>query len=45
MPIGCEIKIDRDVWGNRAEDRISLIFNIFYRYYVKQTAKVKVFGK
>jgi hypothetical protein len=44
VPIGCEIKIDKDVWGNRAEDRISLIFNIFYRYYVKETTNVRITG-
>lgn len=44
LPIACNIKIDKTVWSNRAEDTLQFIFNIRYRYYVSQQAIVQVVG-
>ncbi len=44
LPIACNVKIDKTVWSNRAEDTLQFIFNIRYRYYVSQQATVQVVG-
>lgn len=44
LPVACSIRIDKDVWATRAEDTFQFVFNIFYRYYTKQTATVTVTG-
>lgn len=44
VPVACSIKIDKTVWANRPEDSIQFIFNIFYRYYTKETVNVVVVG-
>jgi hypothetical protein len=44
LPVACSIKIDKTAWAGRPEDSIQFIFNIFYRYYTKQTVSVKVVG-
>ena len=44
LPIACNIKIDKTVWSNRAEDTLQFIFNIRYRYYVSQQVVVQVVG-
>ncbi len=43
--IGCMIGIDKSAWGSRPEDRVQLVFELFYRYYVDATATVSVQGK
>ncbi len=45
VPIACTIKIDRAQWGNRPEDTVQFVFNIFYRYYVPKTALVQIIGE
>ncbi len=45
VPVACNIKIDKAQWGGRPEDSVSIVFNIFYRYYVRESVKVKVFGR
>ena len=45
VPIACNIKIDKNVWANRPDDTLQFIFNIRYRYYVSQTAIVRVVGQ
>ena len=45
VPVACSIRIDKAQWGARPEDSITLVFNIFYRYYVRESASVRVFGK
>lgn len=42
--IPCTVRIDKSRWGTRAEDSIQFVFNIFYRYYVKDTQTVSVIG-
>ncbi|MBI4170822.1 MAG: hypothetical protein HY514_03945, partial [Candidatus Aenigmarchaeota archaeon] len=32
VPVACSIKIDKTTWGNRPEDTVQFVFNIFYRY-------------
>jgi len=43
--LACTIRIDRTEWGDRPEDSIKLIFNLFYRYYVSSRASVTVIGR
>lgn len=43
-PIACDVRIDKDIWGNRPTDTIQFVFNIFYRYYVPAKATISVFG-
>ncbi len=45
VPIACSIKIDKGQWGNRPEDTVQFVFNIFYRYFVPQTVSVNVIGE
>lgn len=45
VPVACNINIDKAQWGGRPEDSFTLVFNIFYRYYVRQSVQVKVFGR
>ncbi len=45
VPVACTIKISKAQWGGRAEDSIQLNFNIFYRYFVRDSARVTVFGR
>ncbi|MBI4170544.1 MAG: hypothetical protein HY514_02535, partial [Candidatus Aenigmarchaeota archaeon] len=45
VPVACSIKIDKTTWGNRPEDTVQFVFNIFYRYYVPQTVVVNVIGE
>jgi len=44
VPIACSIKIDKSQWGNRPEDSVEFVFNIFYRYYNYKTVTVNVVG-
>jgi hypothetical protein len=44
LPVACSIRIDKSVWAGRPEDSIQFIFNIFYRYYTKQSVSVQVVG-
>ncbi len=44
LPVACNVKINKNVWANRAEDTLQFIFNIRYRYYVSETANVQVIG-
>ena len=43
--LGCTIRIDRTEWGDKPEDSIKLVFNLFYRYYVSSRASVTVVGR
>ncbi len=45
VPIACNIKIDKSIWGTRPVDSLQLIFNIRYRYYVDEVANVLVIGQ
>lgn len=45
VPMACQISIDKSQWGNRPEDSVKLIFNLFYRYYEFSTATVQVSGR
>lgn len=44
LPIACNIKVDKTVWSNRAEDTLQFVFNIRYRYYVFETINIQVVG-
>ncbi len=41
----CEISIDRDVWGNKPEDTITLLFDLIYDYYTEDSTTITVIGK
>ena len=46
LPLACNIKISKAVFGpTHTEDTLQFIFNIRYRYYVKQTVNVQVIGQ
>jgi len=45
VPIVCNIKFDKTVWGNRPTDSVQFIFNLFYRYYVREEVSVRVVGR
>ena len=45
VPMACTIRIDKDIWNDRPEDSVKIIFNLFYRYYVSASANVRVIGR
>ena len=45
VPIACTISIDKGAWGDRPEDSVKLIFELFYRYYVSSAASIQVTGR
>jgi len=44
VPVACEIKINKDQWGNNPEGIITMTFEMYYLYYLEQTAPVRVIG-
>ncbi|MFC2143354.1 hypothetical protein ACFLQN_03065 [Candidatus Aenigmatarchaeota archaeon] len=44
MPIGCTLGIDRNFWVDRPTDTVSLVFNLYYVYFVDDETKVTVLG-
>lgn len=44
IPVACTIKIDKDQWGERPQDSIIFVFNVFYTYYVDDEVQVRVIG-
>jgi len=45
VPVACEIKINKDQWGNAPEGIITMTFEMYYLYYLEETAPVTVIGK
>lgn len=45
VPIACNVRVDKSVWNNRAEDTMQFIFNLRYRYYVSKQVNVLVTGQ
>jgi uncharacterized protein YcfL len=44
VPITCTVRVDKDLWGNRFNDYVQLIFNLKYKYYVDESVHVIVSG-
>jgi len=44
-PFSCNIAIDRSLWVNRPTDTISLIFDLYYLYYIDKETEVTVLGR
>ena len=45
VPIVCNLKFTTSDWQNRPTDKVSLVFDIDYTYFTKQTATVNVLGR
>jgi len=43
--IACTIQFDLDEWGDRPEDTVMFVFNIFYTYFTDNQVSVRVTGR
>lgn len=45
VPLVCNLKFDTGIWKDRPTDKVSLVFDVNYRYFTKETATVNVIGR